>query len=188
IASVDEETGWGAWADEYYYIYPDGAAVRHFTVHGLGGCSITEPTVLNQPGEKAEDNVELAAVTMANMKGEMRTHTWNPWPSNGKVAAPFTNALPGANICMVNLKSKSKPFYIYEPGTRIIPYGGGLRELRKEYSRFPTWNHWPVSDSQQRRYRRPIYYGFDEQKGRATCAAVPFLASACRTEGQGPSI
>lgn len=145
IASVDEETGWGAWADEYYYIYPDGAAVRHFTVHGLGGCSITEPTVLNQPGEKAEDNVELAAVTMANMKGEMRTHTWDPWPSNGKVAAPFTNALSGANICMVNLKSKSKPFYIYEPGTRIIPYGGGLRELRKEYSRFPTWNHWPVS-------------------------------------------
>lgn len=145
IASVDEETGWGAWADEYYYIYPDGAAVRHFTVHGLGGCSITEPTVLNQPGEKAEDNVKLAAVTMANMKGEMRTHTWDPWPSNGRVAAPFTNALPGANIYMVNLKSKSKPFYIYEPGTRIIPYGGGLRELRKEYSRFPTWNHWPVS-------------------------------------------
>jgi len=145
IASVDEETGWGAWADEYYYIYPDGAAVRHFTVHGLGGCSITEPTVLNQPGEKAEDNVDLSAVTMANMKGQMRTHTWDPWPSNGRVAAPFTNALPGANICMVNLKSKYKPFYIYEPGTRIIPYGGGLRELRKEYSRFPTWNHWPVS-------------------------------------------
>ena len=147
IASVDEDTGWGAWADEYYYIYPDGVAVRHFTVHGLGGCSITEPTVLNQPGEKAEDNVDLAAITMANMKGQTRTHTWDPWPSNGRTAAPFTNALPGANICVVNFKSKYKPFYIYEPGTRIIPYGGGLREVRRDYSHFPTWNHWPVSQA-----------------------------------------
>ena len=147
IARVDEDTGWGVWADEYYYIYPDGVAVRHFTVYGVEGCSITEPTVLNQPGEKAEDNVELAAVTMANMKGQTRTHTWDPWPSNGRTAAPFSNALPGANICVVNLKSKYKPFYIYEPGTRIIPYGGGLRELRTEYSRFPTWNHWPVSQA-----------------------------------------
>jgi len=145
IANV--ENGWGAWADEYYYIYPDGAAVRSFTVHGVGGCSITEPTVLNQPGEKAEDNVSLDAVTMANLKGQTRTHRWDPWPSSGEIAAPFTNAMPDANICIVNLKSQYKPFYVYEPGTRIIPYGGGTEELREDYSRFPTWNHWPVSQA-----------------------------------------
>lgn len=48
-------------------------------------------------------------------------------------------------ISRVNTKSEFKPFYIYEPGTRVIPYGGGLVELRAAYSRFPTWNHWPVA-------------------------------------------
>jgi hypothetical protein len=145
IAKQDRLTGWGAWADEYYYVYPDGVAVRHFTVHGVGGCSITEPAALNSPGEIAEDNLEVEAVTMANMAGEIRSHSWDPWPSSGRTGAPFDNALPNANICVVNFKSVSKPYYIYEPGTRIIPYGGGTRELRTEYSKFPTWNHWPTS-------------------------------------------
>jgi hypothetical protein len=136
--------GWGAWADEYYYIYPDGVAVRSFTVHGIGGgCSITEPASLNNPGERAEDNLEIEACILANMAGQVRAYRWDPWPSSGDIAAPFTNALPNANISVVNFKSKSKPFYIYEPGVSIIPYGGGLVELR-DYSKFPTWNHWPV--------------------------------------------
>jgi len=134
----------GNWGDEYYYIYPDGVALRHFQVHGVGGCSITEPTILNQPGQRAEDNVEVAALTMANLEGQQRTYTWDPWPGSGKTGADFDNPLVGGNICVVNLKSRYKPFYIYEPGTRIIPYGGGTRELRAEYSHFPTWNHWPV--------------------------------------------
>ena len=138
---------WGAWADELYYIYPDGAAVRAFTVYNMNGeHSITEPASLNNPGERAEDNLHVDALIQANMKGEVRRQRWNPWPSNGDVAAPFSNDLPGANINVVNFKSKSKPYYIYEPGTRIIPYGGGLVELR-DYSKFPTWNHWPVSQA-----------------------------------------
>ena len=136
--------GWGAWADEYYYIYPDGVAVRYFIVYGLGGCSITEPAALNNPGERPEDNLNIDAVAMANMEGQVRSYSWDPWPSDGGIAAPFINALPNANICIVNFKSKAKPFYIYELGTRIIPYGGGLVEVRN-YSKFPTWNHWPVS-------------------------------------------
>lgn len=147
ITREDEITGWGAWADEYYYIYPDAAAVRFFQVYGVGECSITEPTAFNQPGEKAEDNVHIDAVIMANMKGQIRRFSWDPWPNDGRVAAPFDNALSGANICVVNFKARNKPYYIYEPGTRIIPYGGGTRELRPEYSKFPTWNHWPVSQA-----------------------------------------
>jgi len=145
IARQDRLTGWGAWADEYYYIYPDGVAVRYFQVHGVNGCSITEPAALNNPGEKAEDNLHVEAITTANMAGEIRSHSWDPWPSSGRTGAPFTNALPNANISVVNFKSVSKPYYIYEPGTSIIPYGGGTKELRKEYSKFPTWNHWPTS-------------------------------------------
>ncbi|MHC4644545.1 MAG: LamG domain-containing protein [Planctomycetota bacterium] len=145
IARQDRLSGWGAWADEYYYIYPDGVAVRYFQVHGVNGCSITEPAALNNPGEKAENNLHLDAITTANMKGEMRSHSWDPWPSSGRTGAPFTSALPNANISVVNFKSVSKPYYIYEPGTSIIPYGGGTKELRTEYSKFPTWNHWPTS-------------------------------------------
>ncbi len=146
IASTDQVTGWGDWVDEYYYIYPDGIAVRYASIHGKArGYSITEPATFNQPGEKAEDNVELDAVTMANMKGQTRTYSWDPWPGSGKIAADFGNPLPGANIVVVNFKAEYRPFYVYEPDTRIIPYGGGLVELRSEYSHFPTWNHWPVS-------------------------------------------
>jgi hypothetical protein len=138
---------WGAWADELYYIYPDGAAVRAFTVYNMNGeHSITEPASLNNPGERAEDNLHVDALIQANMKGEVRRQRWDPWPNDGSVAAPFANDLPGANINIVNFKSRSKPYYIYEPGTRVIPYGGGLIELR-DYSKFPTWNHWPVSQA-----------------------------------------
>ena len=35
ISSPDPMTGWGDWVDEYYYIYPDGVAVRHFAIHGV---------------------------------------------------------------------------------------------------------------------------------------------------------
>jgi hypothetical protein len=141
IADVDKVTDWGVWADEYYYIYPDGLAIRNFFVHGISGFSITEPTVLNQPGEKAEDNISLDAVTIANMKGKIHTFNWDPWPGGGL----FAKKVPKANICIVNLKSQAKPCYVYEPRSKIIPYGGGVAELRPEYSRFPTWNHWPVS-------------------------------------------
>ncbi|MHC4622982.1 MAG: LamG domain-containing protein [Planctomycetota bacterium] len=145
IARQDRLSDWGAWADEYYYIYPDGVAVRYFQVHGVSGCSITEPAALNNPSEKPEDNLHVEAITTANMEGEIRTHSWDPWPSSGRTRAPFTNALPNANISVVNFKSVNKPYYIYEPGTSITPFGGGSKEVRKDYSKFPTWNHWPTS-------------------------------------------
>ena len=146
ISSKDPVTGWGNWADEYYTIYPDGVAVRHFIIHGRDpGYSITEPTVINQPGERAEDNIFLDAVTIANLEGDIRTYSWENWPGPGGVGEGFYNPVSNPTLCMLNLKSRYKPFYIYEPGTRIIPYGGGVLELRREYSHFPTWNHWPVS-------------------------------------------
>ena len=137
----------GAWADELYYIYPDGVGVRAFTVYNMGGRhSVTEPASYNNPGERAEDNINVDGLFTMNMKGVVRVQRWDPWPSNGDVAAPFTNDLPDANINVVNFKSTSKPYYIYEPGTRVIPYGGGLLEVRP-YSKFPTWNHWPVGQA-----------------------------------------
>jgi hypothetical protein len=146
IANMDSSR-FGAWADELYYIYPDGTAVRAFTVYNMDGeHSTTEPASYNNPGERAEDNINVDGLFTMNMKGEVRVQRWDPWPSNGEVAAPFTNDLPDANINVVNFKSTSKPYYVYEPGTRVIPYGGGLLEVRP-YSKFPTWNHWPVGQA-----------------------------------------
>jgi hypothetical protein len=137
--------GWGVWADQYYYIYPDGAAALHVIVHGMDEPpSLLSPQLLNQPGERAEDNISLDAITVANMAGEVRTYNWEKWPSSGRVRSRFFDELPNQNICVFNLKSKYKPFHIYEPGTLIIPYGGGGPPGNK-ISKFHIWNHWPVA-------------------------------------------
>jgi hypothetical protein len=146
IGETDPITNWGDWADEYYTIYPDGMAVRHFLVYGpRKEYSITEPATLNNPGEKAEDNVFMKALTLENMTGATGTYSWETWPSSGDVRGRFFNAVPDANISMMNTKSDFKPLYIYEPGTEIIPYGGGIGETRPWFSKFPIWNHWPVA-------------------------------------------
>jgi hypothetical protein len=146
IGESDPITGWGDWVDEYYTIYPDGLAVRHFLIHApRKRYSITEPATLNNPGEKAEDNVSIEALTLENMEGVSRTFSWETWPSNGDVRGRFFNEVPDANISIMNTKSDFKPLYIYEQGTEIIPYGGGIRETRQWFSKFPIWNHWPVA-------------------------------------------
>ena len=143
IANEDPITGWGDWVDEYYTIYPDGIAVRHFMIHGENNSySITEPAALSNPGEKPEDNIDLDAVTIANLKGEKRTYSFASWPSSG---IGFDNPVPDALISIINIKSEYKPFYVYEPGTSIGPYGGGIREIDYSYSHFHARNHWPVS-------------------------------------------
>jgi hypothetical protein len=146
IGETDPITNWGDWVDEYYTIYPDGIAVRHFLIHApRSRYSITEPATLNNPGEKAEDNVSMEALTLENMEGASHSYSWQTWPSNGKVRGTFFDAVPDANISIVNTKSEYKPLYIYEQGTEIIPYGGGIGETRPWFSKFPIWNHWPVA-------------------------------------------
>ena len=146
FANVDPETGWGEWADEYYYIYPDGVAIRNVRVWGKRShYSVTEPTILNEPGKRAEDSISLSAITLANLKGETHTYSWDPWPTPVSVtgkAGEFDQP-QAANLAVLNVKSKYRPFYIYPPGAKILPYGAPA-ELRPQFSHFPTWNHWPV--------------------------------------------
>jgi hypothetical protein len=141
----ESSDGWGVWADQYYYIYPDGVTALHIIVHGMDEPpSLLSPQLLNQPGERAEDNISVEAITVANMDGQSSTYSWEKWPSSGRVRSRFFDELPNQNICVFNLKSKYKPFHIYEPGTLIIPCGGG-GPPRNKISRFHIWNHWPVA-------------------------------------------
>lgn len=141
FANIDPISGWDDWADEYFYIYPDGTAVRYGTIHGTAKhYAFTEPTILLEPGKKAEDYVSLDAATIANNRGESRTYSW----ASGLPPFPFPDQPADANLAVINLKSIYRPFYIYPTGTGLGPYGWPP-ELRPEYSHFPTWNHWPVN-------------------------------------------
>ncbi len=128
---LPNQTGFGEWGNELYYIYPDGVGVRH-VLPGRGGWQ--ETILLDEPGTRPEDNVELKACTLLNMKGESKTYSWeNGYP---------VFDLPDANIQVVNLKSEYKPFLIFRQGGGFDVFN---LEVRPEYSHFPWWNHWPVA-------------------------------------------
>jgi len=77
---IDRDTGWSDWVDEYYYIYPDAVGVRKITVRTSAPeewMEWHEAIVLNQPGTMPEDNVELGALSVANMEGNSKTYIWN---------------------------------------------------------------------------------------------------------------
>ena len=128
---LQNETGFGQWGNEYYYVYPDGMCIRH-VLPGFGGWQ--ETIFLNEPGTKPEDNVELEACTLYNMKGENKTYSWeHGYP---------TFDLEGANIQLINFKSTYKPFIVFREKGSFRVFNG---EVRPGYSHFPWWNHWPVA-------------------------------------------
>ena len=155
-AYADPLTGWFDWGDEYWTVYPDGAAVRKqvlWSSHldgvrpgdeaGRAPHEFQESIVLNGPGQWPEDNINFDAVTLANMKGETAVYTWQPnlkrrfdYP-HGPEGFPNPS---GANIQWINLKSEWKPFQIVPLPARFTAYNG-----EKTISSFEWWNHWPVA-------------------------------------------
>jgi hypothetical protein len=136
ITGENPETGWGSWVDEYFTIYPDRVVARKQVLWAEENIHQWQETIFfNQPGTKPENNVEIKALTLANMDGESHTYSW-------KDGAPaLYNEPVNANIQMTNLKSRIRPFIIFEPGGEIVAFPWGIRE---EWSRFPWWNHWPT--------------------------------------------
>lgn len=140
---IDPDTGWSDWVDEYYCLYPDAVGVRKITVHSSAPekwMEWHEAIVLNQPGTMPEDNIELGAVSVANMKGESKTYAWTE-----KGAPDFHPQPKNANILKVNLKAEQSPFAIIPPsqearGRVVTPYRG-----HGDGSFFNFWDHWPVS-------------------------------------------
>ncbi|HTM81537.1 LamG domain-containing protein [Asticcacaulis sp.] len=149
-ANEDPDTGWFDWAEEYWYVYPDGAAIRKQTLwssnldHKVGAPhEWQESIVINGPGQKPEDNIAPDALTLANMAGETHTYTWRPKPDDSfdYPRGPDKLDLPAAaNIQVVNLKAVEKPFQVVFPkNVSFSTYNG-----EKSYSMFEWWNHWPV--------------------------------------------
>lgn len=128
---LENQTGFGQWGNEMYYVYPDGMCVRH-VLPGHGGWQ--ETILLNEPGTKPEDNVELEACTLFNQEGKSKTYSWES-------GFPKFD-LEQANIQLINLKSEYKPFIVLREKGSFKVFNG---EVRPEYSHFPWWNHWPVA-------------------------------------------
>jgi hypothetical protein len=141
-AFYDPATGWGDWTNETYYIYPDMVAVREDVLMSNAPRAQhewQESMVVPGPGQRPDDLLEFAALTLGNNDGEFHTYSWeNETPPN----LPPSPKNP--NIQLVNMKSDWKPFSILRPqdNPSIDVYSG---EIRREVSVFPWWNHWPVA-------------------------------------------
>ncbi|HEY2469537.1 MAG TPA: LamG domain-containing protein [Terracidiphilus sp.] len=136
-ANPDPFTGWTDWADDYYTVYPDGVAARKavaWTSNLATWHEFQESIVINQAGTRPEDNIETDALTFVNLKGETATYSWEHPPV--LISKPES-----ANIQVVNLKARWKPFQIVSPDRPLISTYMG----EKSYSIFEWWNHWPVA-------------------------------------------
>ncbi|MEJ2495298.1 MAG: LamG domain-containing protein, partial [Ignavibacteriaceae bacterium] len=124
--------GWGGWTDEYWAIYPDGIVVRYIPRGIVFGDGWVETMFLSEPGTVPENNVNLQALSVINLKGEIENLSWEYSSPETKLNNPV--------ITMVNSKSQYKMFNIFPTGSSIEIFGG-----HSDRSHFHWWNHWPVS-------------------------------------------
>ncbi|MCK7482608.1 MAG: LamG domain-containing protein [Candidatus Moduliflexus flocculans] len=166
-------SGTDIWADEYYTIYPDGVGVRFVDMPDEDW---QDTQFLSQPGTTCLDNIDLTALSVANLRGDSADLTW---------ALP--NRVPGnpikdACIKRINFRSKFKVFTIYKEGAEIETWGA-LEQSKHTPDPFAgPWNHWPVglnpSDGRYavaddrvthaalggaRRIGKSVLYGFTDQ-------------------------
>ena len=125
----DEKTGWEAWVDEYYYVYPDGSGLRKVSWNkGTLGPAVQfqESLPILQPGQLKTELLEQDYVNIADydfnqrpVAQELRRQPAD-WPRN------FT-------VQQFNFKSENKPFICFEPGNRMM-----VRYVALGYNHFPV--------------------------------------------------
>jgi hypothetical protein len=126
---------WRTWTDEYHTIYPDGMAVRYVDYHDEE-TGWQDVQFFAQPGTTPEDQINLQALTVANLKGEIHKLDWSDGIPENK--------LKDASISLVNFKSEYKVAVLYPEGTEIGTWGEQERATKETHFAGP-WNHWPVS-------------------------------------------
>jgi hypothetical protein len=128
----DPKTGWECWVDEYYYIYPDGSAIRKVSWNkGTTGRAIQyqESLPLTQAGQKSDDVVENEYVNVADYDNNTITVSVDQGKKSDEWTGNYT-------IQQYNFKSENKPFICFEPGNHMWVrwIGGG-------------YNHFPVNQA-----------------------------------------
>jgi hypothetical protein len=148
LADAPTPADWGAWADEYWTVYPDAVAVRRqvlWTDHPEREKSeFQESIVIIPAGETPEDNIDLHALTLANLRGETQSYAWQ-----ARTAADFAKPRGPDHftgpadpmIQWINLRSQWKPFEVAGAGPAKFE---GIN-WEPSMSSFEWWNHWPVA-------------------------------------------
>jgi hypothetical protein len=125
----DPKTGWECWVDEYYYVYPDGSAIRKVSWNkGTVGRAVQyqESLPLLQPGQRKDEILLKDYVSIADYDFNSRSVSEDlrrqppDWPRN------FT-------VQQFNFKSDNKPFICFEPGNRMT-----VRWIDLGYNHFPV--------------------------------------------------
>ena len=135
IANFNEKTGWGDWSSWYYYIYPDGVAVKRMRLWSTGPYNHEwhEAMAILGPDQHPEDVLETdPALELAGLDGTVRQYSWTDGPPHGVNYSDM-------KIHLVNYSGQYDPFTIGD-FTGGDVYGGEVTD----YSVFPAWNHWPV--------------------------------------------
>jgi hypothetical protein len=125
MANFADETGWCDWSDWYYYIYPDGIAVKlmHLWTHGERDHEWQESMAIFGPDQHPEQIIHTKnALTMLNLDGDYKVYDWVKGPPDD-VEEP-----EGQCIQYINYTGEYKPVTIGD----------------FEWSNV-TWNHWPVA-------------------------------------------
>ncbi|OUT98751.1 MAG: hypothetical protein CBB92_06475 [Flammeovirgaceae bacterium TMED32] len=142
FAFEDSETGWGDWTNETYYIYPDMTAVRKDVLLSNAPHAAhewQESMMVLSPGQRPEDVLEYAALTLGNIEGDTKTFSWEHQVPPGNPQEPKDKSAQ-----IINTKSEYRPFSAIRAQDidGMDVYAG---EIRREVSVFPWWNHWPVA-------------------------------------------
>ena len=128
----DPKTGWECWVDEYYYIYPDGSAIRKVSWNkGTTGDAIQyqESLPFTQPGQRNEDLLENNYVSVADYNYNTRTVSVDLKKQPADWPGKYT-------VQQFNFKSQNKPFICFEPGNDMW-----VRWIDVGY------NHYPVNQA-----------------------------------------
>ena len=142
----DPKTGWECWIDEYYYIYPDGSAIRKVSwKKGTLGFprQFQESLALLHPGQKVSDLLEKDYAYVADYTGRIEKESFVENP-NIPPYGPFDwDTSHPYSIQQFNFKSANKPFICFEPENEMWIRHEGL----DSYDRADGCNHFPVGQA-----------------------------------------
>ncbi len=126
----DPKTGWECWVDEYYYIYPDGSAIRKVSWNkGSTGKHVQyqETLPITQAGQGITDLLENDYVNVADYNGNnnKRAISVDKQQKEKEWAGNYT-------VQRINFKSELKPFICFEPENHMW-----VRWIGEGYNHFP---------------------------------------------------
>lgn len=135
----DEKTGWECWVDEYYYVYPDGSAIRKVSWDkgSLGPVrQFQETLALLSPGQTVSELMEKECTTVSDYQGRRGIQKFTENPQIVDTFSRYT-------IQRYNYKSINKPYICFEPGNVMTLRNGHI----STYNKAVGCNHFPVGQA-----------------------------------------